>query len=366
MRLPLPPLPPHDVLAAYVRDLVYEDHGREVRGTRYFAPGTLVYVDPPYSGDGWERTHITGPVRGSGRFLSVLGPRSRLVHHHRRRVSDPEVLEAFRWTCGGPWLPGREWTDTLLSHFPEDALADTRAAGWAPGEWERLTSRLLCPERPRLAECLATVLDVSREQARALHLDGIAGRALRNLQKGWSGPNGPTPLRSAHAAWTALAPAPWPGEPRRSFLTGEGEEAAVPDSPLAAVCLCSDVDGVLAAEGFARELAALCGAEGPVEVVWRAVSRSEVYQRAGPYSRVPRLTAPERLEELSELFIWGVRAIAGANVHWRARAEELLTRHGVPVAEALRLLFSLLGQGYALEHIEPRRVVLLCPLLPSP
>jgi hypothetical protein len=366
MHLPLPPLPPHEVLAAYVRDLVYEDHGREVRGTRYFAPGTLVYVNPPHSGDGWERTFITGPVRGSGRFVSVLGPRSRLVHHHRRRVSDPEVLEAFRWSCGGPWLPGRDWTDTLLSHFPEDELADTRDAGWAPGEWERLTSRLLCPERPRLEQCLASVLDVSPEQARALHMDGIAGRALRNLMKGRPGPTGRTPLRSARAAWTALSPAPWPGAPERCFLTGEGEEHEVPDSPLAVVSLCSDLEGVLAAEGLARELASLCGAEGPVDIAWRALSRSEVYRRAGPYPRVPRPTGSERLAELSELFIWGVRAISGANVRWRAQAEATLHRHGVPAKEALSLLFSLLGQGYALERIEPRRVVLLCPLLPSP
>lgn len=366
MRLPLPALPPHDVLAAYVRDLVYEDHGREVRGTRYFAPGTLVYVNPPYSGDGWERTYLTGPVRGSGRFMSMLGPRSRLVHHHRRHVSDPEVLEAFRWTCGGPWLPGREWTDTLLSHFSEDELADTREAGWAPGEWERLTSRLLCPERPRLAECVATVLDVSLEQARALLLDGVAGRALRNLMKGRPGPTGRTPLRSARTAWAALAPASWREDACRYFLTVDGGEHEVPDTPLAAGCLCSDVEGVLAAEALARELATLCGAEGPLDIAWQPASRSEVYRRAGPYPRVPRPTGPERLEELSELFVWCVRALAGANVHWRRKAEETLTRHGVPVQDALRLLFSLLGQGYAVERMEPGRVVLLCPLLPSP
>jgi hypothetical protein len=267
MKPSIPPPPPHFALAAYVRDLIYEDRGREMRGTRYFAPGSLVYVGRPYSRDGWERTFITGPVRGSGQYVSVLGPRSRLVHHHRRHVSDPIMLEALSRSQGGWWGAGGSIPEDL-ARFSEDPLADTREAGWADGEWEGLTSRLLVPERSRRVACVATVLDVPHARAEALLAEGTAGRALRNVFKGRPGPYGSSPLRSARSAWKVLAPAAWLAEDSgRRFLAASGEELDVPETPLDVACLCSDEDGLVEAEGVARELAALCGVTGPVRSV---------------------------------------------------------------------------------------------------
>lgn len=355
------------MLAAYVRDLIYEDHGREVRGTRYFAPGSLVYVGRPYSGDGWERTFITGPVRGSGQFISVHGPRSRLVHHHRRWVSEPAVLEALSRSWSGWWREDGSIPEDL-ARFSEDPLEDTREAGWAPGEWEWLTSRLLVPERSRRVECVATVLNVPAARAEALLAEGAAGRALRNLFKGRPGPYGSTPLRSARSAWRVLAPVAWLAEDAgRRFLATNGEVLDAPETPLDVACLCADEEGVEDAEVVARQLAALCGVTGPVRIVWRPASRTEVYRvtGAGPYPWAPGLLEWPRLEALTHMLVWAVPAIVGAQPQWRMLAEEAFERHGVSPREAFRLLFALVGRGYALERIEPDRVVLLCPVLPS-
>lgn len=366
MKTPVPIPPPHFALAAYVRELIYEYRGREVRGTRHFAPGALVYVGRPYSGDGWERTFITGPVRGSGRYISLMGPRSRLVHPHRRWVDDPVVLEALTWSPSGWWTEDGSVPE-LLSRFSEDPLADTRETGWEDGEWERLTARLLVPERPRLVAGVATVLDVPPATAEALLAEGDAGRALRNLFRGRPGPQGATPLRSARAAWRVLAPAAWreDGSGRR-FLMPHGEALATPETPLDVVCACADVEGLEAAEALARELAAVCGVTGPVRIVWRVASRTEVYRHAGSYPHAPPVReGPDRLEVLSQVLAWAARAIVGANVRWRSDAEDIVARHGAPPAEAFRLLCALLGTGYALERLSPGRVVLLCPALPS-
>jgi hypothetical protein len=92
-----------------------------------------------------------------------------------------------------------------------------------------------------------------------------------------------------------------------------------------------------------------------------------VYRRGGSYPHGPPLReGPDRLEVLSRVLAWAVRAIVGANVHWRSDAAKVVARHGAPPAEVFRLLCALLGKGYALERVEPARVVVLCPVLPSP
>ena len=142
------PPPPHFAVAAFVRDLLYESEGRELRGTRHFAPGEFVHVAPPMSGDGWARTRLTARSRDTGRYTTVTGPRARLHRHHRRWIDDPEMLAALG-PDAGPWQQFE--FGLYLATLSEDPLAEEERYGWAPGEWDALTAGLLAPRRPDLA-----------------------------------------------------------------------------------------------------------------------------------------------------------------------------------------------------------------------
>ncbi len=350
-----PDYEPHFGLAAYVRDLVYECDGREVRGARHFTPGTLVYVAPPHSGDGWERTHVIGPHRDGSGFAAMIGPRSRLHRYHRRWIDDPAALAAISGAGSRSWWV---WGDNpeWLEGFSDDPDRETARGGWGAGEWEELGARMLSPERGALVPCVARALDVPLVEAQALIERGDAGWAIRETESGHRH-GGASPLRRAREAWEALAPVAWTSDPRRCFLSsrvGEPEERRVPESALAAVCLCADVEGVVTAEELARELAVVCGNDGPVRVAWRVVARSQVHER------VQRVAGGRDAPTSAEAVLASVLgAIVGNRRRWREEAGE-----GLPPG-ALDALLALVRLGYAFERFSPGRVDLLCPLLPT-
>lgn len=343
------PPQPHFAVAAFVRDLLLEWNGRELRGTRLFAPGTLVHVAPPMSGDGWARTYLTGPARDTGRYVRVVGPRARLQRHHRRWIDDPEMLAALGPDTG-PWQ--RPELAPYLATFSDDPLAEEGRFGWAPGEWDALTAGLLSPRRPELARCVATALGVSEDDARALIDRGAAGRALhRGAIEGR-----PTTALRAAEAWEALAPITWTSDPARRFhlahVSGAKPKRA-PNTLAAVACYCADVAGVTAAESLAREVAAACGVASVGEVVWRVAQRSELRARAtGTRSGVlDEASLDARLAGI-------VGAVIAGDDPWRERVAPTL-----PEA-ALAPLFGLVRLGYAIERLSPESVTLMCPTLP--
>lgn len=343
------PPPPHFAIAAFVRDLLFERDGRELRGTRLFAPGTLVHVAPPMSGDGWARTYLTGPARDTGRYATVVGPRSRLHRHHRRWIDDPEML-ATLGPDTGPWQ--RPELGPYLATFSEDPLAEEGRFGWSPGEWGALTAGLLSPRRPELTRCVATALALTESEARALIARGAAGRALyRGAIEGR-----PTPALRAAEAWEALAPVAWTSDPSRRFhLTNApgAKPKRAPNTLLAVACVCADVEGVVAAESLAREVAAACGVGSVGEVVWRVAPRTELHGRATG-TRSGALDEGSLDARLAGL----VRAVMVNDEVWRERVAPAL-----PEA-ALAPLFGLVRLGYAIERLSPESVTLMCPTLP--
>jgi hypothetical protein len=105
----IPDLEPEWGLQANVRDVTYSIKGVEVRGAKHFAPGAEVYPHGAYSGDGYERTYVTGRHKETGQFISILMPTERLENWRAVLIEDPIVLFRMRETGAGYWgRAGRE------------------------------------------------------------------------------------------------------------------------------------------------------------------------------------------------------------------------------------------------------------------
>lgn len=359
--------PPREGVVGFMRDLLTEVDGVEMRGTRLFAPGTLIYVHPPFSGDGWERTYLTGASRLDGRLASVLGPRRRIGRQHRRLVTDPDALALFATRSRGYWERDGPWTANTLPFFSDVPDAGEREQGWAPGEWDALTRTLLAPERPRLIECLSRVLDVDAQHAEALVAQGAAGRAVKEASRGAEAMGGPTLLRKKHEAWEALSPEGWTRGDRRQFTGVSREERALrelPTSLLGVVSFCALGAAVETAEALARELAFAAGASPDAQILWRVEARSHVSEqlRLASIARVD--TAPFSLERWSRVMASLARSIKDNEIEWRKQANTCLARRAErDERDPLAPLFAISRLGVAVERVTPERIELLCPTL---
>jgi hypothetical protein len=100
-------LAPRWGLLADVADRTYQIRGTPVRGTRHFAPGTTLYVYPPYSGDGFERTYMVGPHRDTRAYISIIGPTARLERWRVETITHPAML----YEIGRALVPWDERSD---------------------------------------------------------------------------------------------------------------------------------------------------------------------------------------------------------------------------------------------------------------
>src|SRR5512140_226465 len=198
----IPALVPRRVKAAIVRNIAYDRRGILTRGLSHFAPGTLVYAAGPYSGDGYERTVMIGRDRETARYISMMGATARLKQWHSAEVTDPEALFVLR-NAYCDWNYERSLELTRLPSTPPPI------AWQPPAAWPELVGRWFEPERPRLAECAAAVLDCEIAQARTWIEQATLGPALIAAQKGRFRPGAEAVVRSASAAWRALAPPAW-------------------------------------------------------------------------------------------------------------------------------------------------------------
>lgn len=253
-------------VTAFVRRAPYELDGVIIRGAAHFAPGTRVYVDPPYSGDGWERTYMVGRDRDHGRWIRLMGPRARLRGFHVEEVTDPEALAVL--ALGGPWTRYPGWLEAIAA-----AAARPRALPWTDDAWSDAVLRAWTPTREPLGANAARVLDCDPARVDPWIRDGTLGTRLRAFEKGRWTPGGPANLRRAKAAWAALAPMAWTDAPARRFLpaarAADAHQADAPRGLGAIVSFTADVAGVEAAEQHAREIARMTGAGTARVIVWR-------------------------------------------------------------------------------------------------
>ncbi len=257
-------------VTAWVRRAPYERDGVVVRGAWHFGPAAKVYVEPPFSGDGWERAYMVGRHRETARWTRIVGPRARLRGFHVEEVTDPVALDLLRDCAAWEDDPrNREWMEQI-----DAASRAPREAPWSDDAWREAVERAWTPERPSLAANAARVMRCDERDAAAWARDATLGARLHAVETGrWAPPDG-DPERSAGAAWEMLAPPAWIDDPARRLLTvrHHDEEVAPTARPTtlpAAVSFASDVAGVTAAEELARELARALGLPPVREVAWR-------------------------------------------------------------------------------------------------
>ncbi len=256
-------------MTGWVRRTPYEREGVIVRGAWHFAPGEKVYVEPPMSGDGWERTYMVARHRETGQWTRVIGPRSRLRGFHVEEVTDRTALDLLRGCVGWERDPQLvEWMNRI------DASAKLpRNTPWADEVWRDAVERAWTPSYAALVGYAARVIDCDEERVAVWARDGSLGARLDAIEKGrWSVAEA-EPLRSPARAWELLAPHAWIDDPSRRFKTVKAHEEAAPTahptSLGAAVSFASDVADVLAAEEIARELAVTLSLPAVREVTWR-------------------------------------------------------------------------------------------------
>ena len=88
-------------LKAYIRDLSYGIKGKIVHGTKHFLPNQAVYPHKIYSGDGYERSFVTGRQKESNRFISIMMPVIKMEKWSIEKLSNPIIL--FRMQEGAGW-----------------------------------------------------------------------------------------------------------------------------------------------------------------------------------------------------------------------------------------------------------------------
>ena len=350
---------PRRVRAAIVRDIAYDLQGRLVRGMSHFAPGSLVYVAGPYSGDGYARTMMIGRDRDTARYVALMGSTARLKQWHLADVTEPDALRAIHHAAG-------DW-DYRFS-YPLDLPTAPPPIAWQPHDaWRQLVARWLEPDRPQLAACAAAILGCTLDEAHASLARGNLGAQLVAAQKG----RAPAAVRSSAAAWRALAPASWQVDATarafaRSDLAGPATATTptrpVPGNMHAVVALCSGPASVEAAEVLARQLIAALHPAPPPAIVWHFVRHNEIAAHLQP----TRVTAPSTSLPLDAL-----RALMLAISRDDDQAAQ-------PLADALRAdaasagcpdpvapLVALLASGHALLDLTPTTAHLACPLFPA-
>lgn len=342
-------------LAGFVRSLLIEIDGVETRGTRQFAPETLVYVHPPRSGDGWARTYVTGVPRDGGELVSVYSARSRVGREHRRVITDPEALGFF--LDRGFWEPS-----TPLPAFSYDPDEAERAAGWALGAWDALTARCLAPDRPALTACVAALLDLDANDVAGLVARGEVGRAITEASAGAPVPDGRRVIRRVREAWEALAPIRWTQRDDRRFEADTEQGPALrehPSSVLGVASFCALDTEVETIEALAREFAVASGASADARIVWQVVPRS---------SALHRLSAVGTPDTARAKWTASVRNTVGAihanDLGWRAQA--VMWARAVSEAtgrDPFAPLLSLAHRGVAVENLTRDRIDLVCPTL---
>ena len=103
------------------------------RGTKHFAPGTLVYVYPVQWGDGWERMVVVGKKRGTHRYIRKVMPGSMLEGFRLKKVYSPTVIS---------WMRGRRSEmrnrGNNLPHSTGDVFD-----GWGNSDCDRETIEMM-------------------------------------------------------------------------------------------------------------------------------------------------------------------------------------------------------------------------------
>ncbi|UQA59069.1 hypothetical protein [Polyangium aurulentum] len=123
---PIPPLEPVWGLRATVNDEPYDSRGTEVIGTKHFAPGSPVYPHRQYSGDGYERTYVTGKDRETGRYASIIYPVWRFRDWEAVLLDVPAVIYRMRGPAGWTGLPGEQEEAEGIARLMNERVA----AGW--------------------------------------------------------------------------------------------------------------------------------------------------------------------------------------------------------------------------------------------
>lgn len=79
-------------IVAEVKDRTYEVKGVEVQGTKHFNPHDKVYPHTVHSGDGYERTYITGMQKDTGKYITLIGSVDRFENWRIETVTNPIVV----------------------------------------------------------------------------------------------------------------------------------------------------------------------------------------------------------------------------------------------------------------------------------
>ena len=120
------PLVPVWGLAATVVDEAYDLRGVEVVGTKHFAPGSTVYPHRQCSGDGYERTYVTGQDRETGRYASVIYPVWRFRDWKAVLLGVPAVIYRMRGPAGWTGAEGEKEEAEGIARFMNERVA----RGW--------------------------------------------------------------------------------------------------------------------------------------------------------------------------------------------------------------------------------------------
>jgi hypothetical protein len=134
-------------LLADVWSGTYVSRGDRIHGSRHFAPGETLFVSGPHSGDGLERTYLTGRHR-DGRWASMLGPTARLVDWRVGTLTDPGWIAAVR---GATW---DRWTDADLVRFASGMNARSAHHALLARRW-RIPAPVVTPRLAAAAEEVA-------------------------------------------------------------------------------------------------------------------------------------------------------------------------------------------------------------------
>jgi hypothetical protein len=207
-----------------------------------------------------------------------------------------------------------------------------------------LAQRILCPDRPRLAEARAAVAGVT----------------------------------DAREAWDSLAargviPSDWQNQKGRVFKEAEGQLFPHPPTVDACLALASDPSGIEAAESLAAEVRARLapwGAPLPARIAWRVIDPTRLAPtKEPPLERVRAALFADRLAlaEYNRAFNRARPAFKGGHYpsrgsalfHFAADAAWRVVRHTQP--NPFEPLLSLWRLGYALYAIRQQGLVLLAP-----
>ncbi len=79
-------------IVAQIKDGNYESKGKIVHGSKHFKPGELIYPHSVHSGDGYERTYLTGRHKETEMIITLLSGLTRLENWRIETVSNPIIV----------------------------------------------------------------------------------------------------------------------------------------------------------------------------------------------------------------------------------------------------------------------------------